>query len=390
LRNIAVFDVTQAKVVKYLPLASDNALIAASADKLIVILNDQNIIQRWDLKTLEKEVAAPLDAQVKSAAMGFASNGPLVINLTTMVDVASLKKLNVASTPQNTPAFSLANDGYQLRASADGTVVTAWRTNSSPAGVYVGMISQGSIRGSYQHMGDSYVLPSADGSAIFTGSGAVYTADLKPMMNPDPQRLTRYVPAYHPSYYLEIRYGAGSRVSSPRGPAFPSPEVGLYTISDRRLLLTLPPLEEMTSVQANPGYYAPPSTTFTIEKRYLFIPAAGVLVTIPETNDQIVVRKLDIIEAMEKAGIDYLFVDSSPRRAVAKGEDYEYRLAVRSKKGGVKYTLESGPTGMRISDDGVLTWRAPSDGSQSRVSVIISVKDSSGQEIYHSFNIDVR
>src|SRR5262249_34530620 len=50
-RNLAIFDVNEGKVVKYLPVADDRVLFAAGMNKLLVVLPDKNLIQRWSLAT---------------------------------------------------------------------------------------------------------------------------------------------------------------------------------------------------------------------------------------------------------------------------------------------------------------------------------------------------
>jgi hypothetical protein len=61
-------------------------------------------------------------------------------------------------------------------------------------------------------------------------------------------------------------------------------------------------------------------------------------------------------------------------------------LAVKSKKGGVRYKLESGPAGMALDGNGRLTWRTPA-GTEG--DVLISVRDQSGQEVFHTFKVEV-
>src|SRR5262249_26760577 len=80
-RKIAIFDVNQAKVATYLPIAEDNVKIAAGMDKLMAALPTSNILQRWNLLTGEREVSAPLPlaGTLTGVCMGSASNGPLLI-----------------------------------------------------------------------------------------------------------------------------------------------------------------------------------------------------------------------------------------------------------------------------------------------------------------------
>ena len=45
---------------------------------------------------------------------------------------------------------------------------------------------------------------------------------------------------------------------------------------------------------------------------------------------------------------------------------------------------------MTLSPDGKLQWRVPADRSPGRQTVIVSIKDASGQEIMHTFSIAIR
>ncbi len=118
------------------------------------------------------------------------------------------------------------------------------------------------------------------------------------------------------------------------------------------------------------------------------IPYAKLLIIVPTTNKELVLHRFNADEALEKSDLDYLFVTSQPLRTVKKGEAWIYQLTVMSKKGGVKYKLESGPPGMAISREGRLSWTAA--GSVEREnSVIISVVDAAGQECFHTFKIIV-
>lgn len=91
---------------------------------------------------------------------------------------------------------------------------------------------------------------------------------------------------------------------------------------------------------------------------------------------------------MEKSGVDYLVIASSPPPAAKKGTLDAYRLAVKSKKGGVTSRLESGPPGMKLSPKGVLTWRVPPDFAEDQADVFITVRDAGGREVFQKFRID--
>ena len=65
-------------------------------------------------------------------------------------------------------------------------------------------------------------------------------------------------------------------------------------------------------------------------------------------------------------------------------------MAIKSKRGSVRYKLDSGPDGMTVSDDGQLEWKVPDAVSTPKAGVIVTIKDASGREVYHAFDIAVR
>src|SRR5205814_2001706 len=82
LKQLAIFDSDSAKIIKFLPIDSDDLVFAAGAEKLIVLLNDRNIIQRWSLRTLERELSVPglEEGASVTAAMGYNSDGPALFH----------------------------------------------------------------------------------------------------------------------------------------------------------------------------------------------------------------------------------------------------------------------------------------------------------------------
>lgn len=51
--------------------------------------------------------------------------------------------------------------------------------------------------------------------------------------------------------------------------------------------------------------------------------------------------------------------------------------------------LEFGPAGMKLDDNGVLSWEVPAQFAEVEASVLITVGDASGQEVFHAFPIAV-
>jgi hypothetical protein len=125
LKKLAVFDVNEAAITRYIPLAEDKIFYGAGLEKLVVGLATKGTIERWDLSTGEKELtrAMPGLADVYSVVMGFASRGPVFVN-DLALDLATLKPLPIK--------FQHGGPTSWSPVSADGTVFGAWKPNQSP------------------------------------------------------------------------------------------------------------------------------------------------------------------------------------------------------------------------------------------------------------------
>jgi hypothetical protein len=187
-------------------------------------------------------------------------------------------------------------------------------------------------------------------------------------------------PTYHPAFFLAAPRFDPASVRNPR-------RVSVYTMADRRLLLPLN-FEELALPQdlrelTNPN-------VLSLDERIHFYPQSKLLLTIVESRDAIVQRKLDLNQMLKNSGLDFLLVSSIPPSVAIKGKKYSYPLEVQSKRGGVKFKVESGPAGMKISDRGVVTWDVPAKETGGELSVVIGVLDSAGQKVSHSFVLCVQ
>jgi hypothetical protein len=125
------------------------------------------------------------------------------------------------------------------------------------------------------------------------------------------------------------------------------------------------------------------------DQRVLFFPAAKLLIQIPKGNGRLLLRRVDVEEALEKSGKTYLLVTSEAPLTFQRGQVYRYPMTVKSKQGGVTYRLESGPPGMAVSEKGEVTWLVPAPFAEPEVSVIVSVADHDGNEQFHTFRISL-
>jgi hypothetical protein len=377
-RQLAVFDVTQVRVVHHIDLPADEVLYAAGLDKLMVVLPGQKLIQRWDLRTFQRETIAevPDDRPVRLVLMGCNSRGPLLLwggGDVLLWDVDRMQPLAVSGKV-------LSGDPqwwFTARVSADGRAFVGWHGGIS--GQRYALMRLDGRRSTILASPDDHTFnghwaqPTADAGLVLRfESGAVYSDDMK-VISAEWFRGAVLLPTEDPRFFLAVREGKDRK-----------DDVSVCTSADRQPVYTVTGVEKMTSssLNSNWGYVGG-------EPRAHYLPTANVLLTLPESNDRVVVRPLDLMEALDRSSEDYLFVASVPRTRVATGSTYVYRLDARSKAGGVTYKLESGPKGMTVSPAGELRWDVPArqDGKVPRV--VVSVRSASGKEALHSFEITV-
>lgn len=375
-RQLAVFDVSKAALVKLIPLGADDVCFAAGAEKLIVFLHEQKILQRWSLKTFEREltVTSPTEDRIHDMVMGSASDGPALLVVQGVrsfftikaLDTHSLKLLDLQ--PSGGKEVQLHSVGFPYaRASADGRVFS----------IYSSIVQLTDTKMAVSRYGgqDRFALPNSDGSVLYSLHG-LFTPDMQPITREPIKHLP--IPAAQPGYYLTLPVRSPNATGIER-----SRDVGLHIEGDQRRLVTLEDIKVTQSMPSDGRY----ETGMMLDKRFWYIPDAKLLVQVPIANDHLILHRVDIDRLLEQSEADYLFVTSRAPATAALGKPFEYQVVARSKKGGVKYELSSGPAGMKIDEAGKLTWSVPADFSEVRQQIIIAVRDDSGQETFHTFAV---
>jgi hypothetical protein len=384
-QQLAIIDVKEAKVLKYLPFPAPNILFAAGAEHLFVALPEQNVIQRWSLNTLEKETSAPLadGAHAGTLVMGHASLGPVLLgggeghqNTLKLVDPKTL---------QAKPVDLPMGRGFEchgtcvVRASANGLVFTSWRTGSSPQGFYTLLLGGAQPESFYEHESLGLLTPSADGGRIYTGNG-IYSNKAKPITAAErADRGTLWLPSVTGNYYLRVSPIAFGRSIEGNKPA----TLTLHLTGDTRPIVTL------NGVVPARSHDFGRQSRLTLDKLILHFPDFSSLVLLSSGEDAFDIVPLDIDAELEKSGIDFLFATSQPPLFAEPGKRFEYDVAVKSKKGGVKVSLASGPEGMHVTPEGKVQWAVPAKQTGDADAILL-ISDASGQEVFQNFRLTIK
>jgi hypothetical protein len=364
LKKLAVFDINEARVTKYIPLTDRDITFAAGLDAIVIGLKTAGKLERWSLTTfeLEKTGYPPFKEDIKMVHLGHASNGPLVVN-GVFLDLNTFGQLPILDQHRHERVWEPED---RLLVSGDGTVYARWGMNS------VTFTLDGSVVRRNEEGGMGHVYPGPDGKTVFTGKGLV-TRNLK-RADPDDAAYGPSVPAVRGDYFISF------------SPTRPGTKGSGFSIYLRGLKQPIAKLDKGDHGMHLDG----PSGDSASSWRTLFlVPDAKVIAYLPVSNDQVVLHKFDPDAALEKSGQDYLIVTSSAPREVKLGATFSYPIKVKSKQGAVTFTLDSGPKGMAVSAAGVVTWAVPADAEGGDRDVILTVRDKSGQEVFHTFAVRV-
>lgn len=384
LHKIAVFDAAVCKITGYVPIEDDNELYAAGAKWLLCIMPTRHVISRWSLSTLtrEFETALPPDLQPGGAAMGSASDGPLVLadaESPKFIDPVSLRLIDVKL--DHLDLWEQRGRWPQReRAAADGSMFC--QTEGQNALVFF------NIRGmtattTYEIFNGEFKVcrPSPDGRLILTDAG-IASADGFKDFDSDQFRNLSSVPSCDSQYFLTVLY---RNRFNPVGDVTPDSKTtfSLYCGIDQPVLFQLPELPELSGMR-----WPRMGGGMPLEQRIHLISRAKLLITFSESDDELVVRPFDPVAVMKKLGIDYLFVDSSAPTSVLSGGSIHYLIHVNSSRGGLKFDLEARPDGMMLSPGGLINWTAAQPPG-SHATAVIRISDAAGQDVRHRIHLTI-
>jgi len=409
INKLAVFDVTQAAVIGYLPLPSAGALVTAGANCIIVVQRDQ--VQRWNLadlsfdrgetlelpKTQEPQwprranEGVPTEPQELSptcVAMGSASEGPILVGFPprsrlrqedapiVFLDGATLGPLDtqVVGQVNRPPSYN------SVRVSPNGSVLTVWNSSTSPDGVQLYVDQGDEFEARYIHESRGSLFPTADGRYIL-GHGVITNR-----IRPAGFRAAGFsVPAVRGPYFLSIERNRDDVRRAGYGqPRDNSETVSVCAIGDGRPLAEIELLEPLAHRDDRSG--GPPRE---LDKWIWLIPDANLIIQLSPTCNRLILYRFDINQALADYLYSYLFYESSPPLIARAGTEWSYRPKRRSKNGGTKLRIPIAPDGMKLSNDGTLTWQASRKDADRSQQVTIIATDSQGDEAQQTFHITV-
>lgn len=382
-RKLAIFDLREKAITGYVPLVDEDAMVAGGRNSLFVASPTAGLLERWSLDPLKRErrVGMPFSGKLCSVTMGANADGPLFAVhwaddrvVRSFVDGQSLSVMTVT----DERSYSYNYDRLPCVRAADcGTVFGVWEAGPTPSRMEIDTLtSRNVLVARSANTGVGHVLPGPNGDWVYTGKGDIYTSFLE-QVTTGPSDKRCLIPSSHPAYYL------GLAMSQPGLASGGETRVSIFVRGSSTPVLALPP-KLVTAADRD----TMARSQIPYDKRYHFVPQFQVFAFLPYTDDRIVLRRVDIEQALREHEIDFLFVESIPPAQATRGAAFRYQIGTRTSARSVTYELDSGPEGMAVSPTGELVWNVP-DAADDADGIIVSLKTDDGQSLFHVFNLKV-
>lgn len=376
---LSVFDTFAGEFAKHIRLPSQEFMYAAGGSTAVVYLPEESLFQVYDLRTYERKKTKPnpLGPVITNMLMGYSRSGRVLVRHApgsgvrgdqgsglALLDTTRLEPLRIGRDGrgiQTVMPNRLSDEGMQYRANRDLSMITEWSGSHGPRGICV-LLRQGTSYEPRYRTDYAGYLAAGDDGRIYTGTGKIFSSQLDEIGQLAGMHL---FPGLGGALYLGLA------------------DDGKLTVYEAGKTRPLGPLGEF------PGWKKDKERDPRLDQRLVFMPTLDRVVFFPADDLHIVMRPFDLKAALDSAGVDYLVVLSTPPRTAVASKPWKYQIEAISKAGGVTYALELGPAGMEVSSAGLVTWTPKEATRGDGETVVLLVKDKSGEETYHKFAIPV-
>lgn len=382
-RELAMIGVTQRRIVRRFPLDDDELLFAAGRDQLVILKKNRATLSRYSLTTGERLLTVAWGGvAVAEMRMGCDSQGPVAVRISngyhgspeTFPMYYDLTKLSQLGKEERRTNSYLEG---RLMVSADGRLFCGSKSRGYTlvSGARVTYPEQATRRADKRD-DSGFCYPNDDGTMLYQGSASWFVRGDKLIegeMRSDDKLWVAVVPAVKGPLVLGLKQAenpgiAGSSADQKFG-------ASIYMQDAREPFIVIRDLD-LPPVITTLGHETP--------ERLFFIPTHNVIALVGERRDEIVFHRLDLDAALSKSEVDYLAVTSVPPPATP-GAEFAYPLEVKSKRGGLKFKIVSGPPQMIVDGTGKIIWSIPAEEAGTDWNVRVAVTDAADQTAIHTF-----
>ena len=369
LMKLGVFDLCQAKVVKYIDLAEKDAVFAAGGKVLLIFLPEAKRFELWDMEswTKRKDVALRSDIGIEAMGMGLLNHDFAVV-VRAEGDPQAQDKVAILSIPDcklTVPKFRQSNKGMDLfhffahLGKGAGVMMEENGSMALVTGSGRGFIKLGnreSVEASYLHLGSS-----RDVSVVFGGAEVVIENDdvyraeeEEALLRKSEQKLDRHT-----------RREFVSGISGYRGIV----EIGRADGNEEPCLKvrSLPQLNEVYCQPIDKDVFR--KISFGGGRRLYASAYVKRCAIVDEKNNSVILFRLDTVAATTVGQI-------------APGSLFVRKLNLAD---GTKVEIDSAPEGLSYdAKSSEIRWQIPNEQARAaEVSVILLLTDDQGNQSYH-------
>ena len=382
-KQIKIFDLIKGDVVHQIDNVDSDAILCAGSEELFIVLPSQMLMQRWNLESFRREKTSrlPLPSAPKYVHIGVNSSEYIVLAAgqnAYIINVNTLKPMQVSG---KDIFYDTGNNGHPIRISADGATISGIPTTHG-RGFKSTLIADKYLieipfSGDFHRSG--FGQPSPNGRLFFFKNGKIYNVVGKDV-TPDWFKDTKLYTTVDPRYFISFKWLDGVVKGK-------MATVDICTASDLRVVSGNVHLEELAT---DPGINSFSHRNGQINSGKVsihYVPWANLLANPGYDSKRVYVRKFDFAKQLAETGEDFIFVESLPPMIAYKGKPLRYQVQCQTNSDSVAYKLVEGPSGMRISNSGLLTWKPSRGAVEEFVSVVINVAGNKGDETFHTFDL---
>jgi hypothetical protein len=192
------------------------------------------------------------------------------------------------------------------------------------------------------------------------------------------------LPSTHPDFYISVPAEPGRQQNLGHDP-FKGAKANVLRTNDGKVMCELP-IGRLGEGKGTSWA----QHDLTIDKRVHYIHQADQVITIPFTNDRLLITRFSLAEALRESDTAFVYATSTPPRACTKGQLFEYQLRYASSSDEVDIELSAAPEGMKMSKEAKITWPVPETLDDNLVFVIFTLSTGDGQTVFHTLRLSVR
>ncbi len=371
-KKLVVFDTKILRAVKEFSLPSGNVSFAGGEDKLVIFSETKKTLDRYSLDMFQKEISIPTEKEIVGLHMGSQSRGPLMVvakephsrsgrfhSLDTLLPM-TLKKYGRRTDEQTIPV------AQHVRCASDGRVFVHRGSNSG--GTL--LVSEGNLI-PFGLDRFAWTVPLNSGDMVVGGQRR--------------HTVFRKTTAKGPGFpYLVFPSADGTFLVGFTGDYTIRPVIPSIRVASAQTPLAILPKLEFNVKAASDTL----SRDLDLIKRVHVLPSEKRIIVIPNSYDQLHVYSIDFEKLLRDSNLEFFFAATRPIDQIIPGQIFEHQVEAKSNALPVRFKLESGPEGMRVSEDGVVRWNVPSELKKNYFPVRISITNSTGKAVEHKFTVE--